>query len=529
MSYATELERLEAELEARTLEKRLCELSFRDFIFYAWESLEPGNPLKPGWHIDAICEHLQAVQKGEIQRLIINIPPGTTKSMCATVLFPVWLWINRPEERLICASYSGELAVEHSMKRRDLMRSEWFRDHWGDKIKFQADENAKGAYRNTRQGKMYSTGLKGTITGKHAHTLITDDPISPEEANSDAELMRIKRIWNETLPTRFLDHKTARQVLIMQRLHEEDPTGLALADEDDDWVLLRIPMEYEADNKCVTPIGWEDPRMEEGELLNEERFPREVVERLKRKLGSRAAAGQLQQRPAAKGGNIFKRSWFGLYKFNQGNFVTDEGQRFSPNKLFSIAAADPAWSENQEADYSCAIAARGDFVSRNLFIVDYHHEQWESQHTKRALLNMWRTNTVKRFGIEETENRSKRLIEDLQIEGMPAVGLKPFDYGGDKVSRAHSATPFLEQRKLWLPHDAPWIESFLKELTDFPNAKHDDRADTLTYLVLMWAKRMLDYSTALVHNAPGKNIHKLSERGQRALKRREEQKAATGF
>jgi len=286
-------------------EKAAAEASLRAFVEQAWDVLEPGTRFIPGLHVDAVCEHLQAMMEGPIKDLIINIPPGFAKSMIGCVFMPAWVWINNPAFRFLFSSYKQDYAIRDSVKCRTLIQSAWYRDRWGDRYKLKADQNEKGKFENDKTGSRETTSV-GTGTGSRAMLVVVDDPMSVDQSVSDAERKRANDWWTGTMTTRLNDLRTGHLLLIQQRLHEEDTTAVCLAQGG--YQHLYLPNEFERDRACQTSI-WKDPRTEEGQLLWPAKVGPEEVAMLKRKLGSYGYAGQYQQRPSPAGGGIFKQWW----------------------------------------------------------------------------------------------------------------------------------------------------------------------------------------------------------------------------
>ncbi len=274
------------------------------FIKEAWHVIEPSNPYVHGWHIDAVCEHLQAVSAGQIPRLLINIPPGTAKSLMVSVAWPSFEWGpgGMSTMRYLSTSYSDRYVARDSRRMRDLILSEWYQDRWPLRLLREGEVSFENEHKGWREGVPFKS-----LTGGRAHRVLVDDPHSSESAESEAERETASRIFRESLPTRLVEPATSAIIVIMQRLHVRDISALAI---EAGYCHLMLPMEFEPDRKCYTSIGFEDPRTKEGELLFPERFPREVVDRDKRVMGSYATAGQFAQRPTVREGGLFKRSWF---------------------------------------------------------------------------------------------------------------------------------------------------------------------------------------------------------------------------
>lgn len=288
-------------------EREYCRRSLVNFIKRAWPHIDP-QPYVHGWHMEAIGEHLEACAKGQIKRLLINIPPGTSKSTSTSVFFPAFLWgpFGWPGARFIGASYEQSLATRDNRKARMLISSDWYQRHWP--IGIVSDQNEKTGFENTALGFRQSCAVK-SMTGKRGDFVVWDDPLSPEKAYSEVERDTANRVFSETLPTRLNDPENSVIIVVMQRLHENDVSGYILA-RDLGYEHLCLPMEYEKEQACKTSIGFKDPRKKDGDLLFPSRFPREVVERDKAVMGSFATAGQFQQRPVPREGGMFKHHWF---------------------------------------------------------------------------------------------------------------------------------------------------------------------------------------------------------------------------
>lgn len=320
-----------------------CELSLFEFVKQAWHTLHQSTPLVTGWCMEVMCEHLQAVTEGDISRLLINVPPGTAKSMLTSVFWPAWEWGPRgmPGKQYITASYDKKLAIRDMMNMRDLISNEWFQERWP--ITWKDDDRGKEKYANTERGFRYASSTGAGLTGWRGQRFVIDDPHSVLLAESDAERSTARFWFTETTPTRFTDPKHPVYVVIMQRLHSADISGLIMENlmEQQDWTTLILPMEAELKYRSwsVVPSSWgqqrmrrikddadpcpyyvpdskapllylQDPRKKEGDLLFPERFSKESVDDLKVQLmvegGDYAVACQQQQRPVPREGGMFK-------------------------------------------------------------------------------------------------------------------------------------------------------------------------------------------------------------------------------
>ena len=282
----------------RERDTRKAEDSLYEFMEQAWGIVEPGVTFKGNWHLKAICDHLEAVSTGEINNLVINIPPGCCKSILVSVMWPAWEWTRNPKLRYMGASYGADLAIRDAMKCRDIVLSEWYQERWPE-VQIRAGADQKTKYELITGGWRMATSVGGRATGEHPDRKIVDDPLSASQADSDAERESANTWFDRTLSTRG-ESRGARTVVVMQRLHERDVTGHIIADLTG-YEHLCLPMKYEG-NRGKTSIGWEDPRTTEGSLLWPEMFPAKSVDKLERLLGEYGHAGQLQQRPAPAGG-----------------------------------------------------------------------------------------------------------------------------------------------------------------------------------------------------------------------------------
>lgn len=306
-------------MAAREMASRiLMERHLHEFVRGAFHIVCPGEQFIDGWHIGAVCLHLEAVVDGRIQEIIINVPPGTMKSLLVGVFWPAWCWADRRRRHLkfMFASYAADLSQRDSVLCRQLVQSQWYQDRWP--IALSDDQNTKGKWVNTDGGWRFATSVGGKGTGEHPDVKVADDPHNTMQAVSEAERQQATDWWDSTMTMRGA-LKGSRSVVVMQRLHELDLSGHLLRGGTG-WTHLCLPMRYEPPSEDpttkklvprmpVTPIGWQDPRTEPGELLWPAGYDDAKVARLEAKLGNNAP-GQLQQRPTPKGGREFQRTWF---------------------------------------------------------------------------------------------------------------------------------------------------------------------------------------------------------------------------
>jgi phage terminase large subunit-like protein len=341
--------------------RRRAELNFIDFVELMWPVLEPEQPFVRGWVQEAICAHLQAVTEGKLTKLLINVPPGFTKSMLVSVMWPAWEWgpRNRPDLRYMSWSYSAELTEQHNENCRKIIEHEVYQRFWGDRFELDEKTNSKRYYKNTRGGWRRSSSIEGVATGYRADRLIWDDPHNVKDADSDASLKTALRWFARTLPTRVRnagggtkvkvpfwvrevhgleleqDPDDPREITesatigIMQRVHLHDISGVILKNPSLGYEVLLVEMRYKgADHPARksehwkgTSIGYVDPRTEYGQLADPARYPLNKVDQIENQMmlegGSDAVAAQHDQWPFETSGSMFKVEWLPVIEPHQ--------------------------------------------------------------------------------------------------------------------------------------------------------------------------------------------------------------------
>lgn len=258
--------------------RRRASASLYEFVQQAWHVMEPGVPFVPSWHIEAICEHLEAVSAGEIHRLLINIPPRHSKSTIVSVAWCCWEWIASPEQKFLAASYSGTLSIRDNLKARRLVQSPWYQERWGHLFALSGDQNAKQRFENNKTGYRLATSVGGTATGEGGSRLILDDPHGAQDAQSEAMRETALDWFDQVWSTRLNNPKTDAMVTVMQRLHEKDISGHILNDIGG-WEHICIPAEWDGKSRR-TILGPYDPRTEKGQLICPDRFGEAEITKL---------------------------------------------------------------------------------------------------------------------------------------------------------------------------------------------------------------------------------------------------------
>lgn len=422
----------------------LAKRSLKEFVRQSWHVLEPSTPYIHGWHLDAISEHLEAVTRGEIRNLLINMPPRHMKSIQVSVMWPCWVWLNNPQKRWLFSSYAAVLSTRDSVKCRRLIESPWYQRNFGDIYQLTSDQNVKNRYENTVTGYRIATSVGGAATGEGGDIIVVDDPHNVVEATSKRMREATLEWWDETMSTRLNDPKTGAKVIVMQRVHEEDLSAHVL--EQGGYEHLCLPAEYEG-TKVFTSIGWTDPRKGIGELLWPERFGREEIDTLKRTLGTYGAAGQLQQRPQPLEGGAFKATWLKWFTKKQIFYNhEDETWYFLGEPLRIFQGVDPAISEKEEAD-DFADVTIGITPSQKIPFLDVFHDHLPFTEQPRLIIKKYQEWLPERVGIE-TNAYQQSLKQQTVKDAMILV--KGLHHATDKYTRLMGMTPYAENGQFYL-------------------------------------------------------------------------------
>ena len=520
------------------LEGSLLSDSLRDYIPEAWEQSLPTTRFVHNWHHDAIADHLQAVSLGHIRYLLISVAPRHTKSWITSVFWPTWHWTRWPATQWVFASYTKEFAVRDAIYSRTLMDTLWYQGRWGcscetrphkehcKAFKWRSDQNVKESYENDRGGRRLTAGVEAGTTGQGGDILVFDDALDIKKADSEAARRAANKYIDQVWLGRMNDPGASKAVGIAQRTHQDDPTGHLLAESSLPWFHLKIPTEWKpkvqldmgAIMREVSPIGWEDPRKEEGDLLWPARFTPEIIEHTKVTLGSYSYSAQHGQEPSPLEGGILKRQdwrfWFpagldpDVKAFLLQPIRSKEGITYPPavelphfmtpdhggtdEILLSLDASfkdvagqirkgkkpDPislgAWGRhgpdcflldcvNDHADIEATIAHLKDFIEAWPAAV---RKLVEDKANGPAILAIMRRRVGGMTPVTPTAGKVSRV--------MTAGGTEK-----DTDARAMSMAALLEAHNVFLPHPAiaPWIWGYIEEHANFPNGTHDDNVD----------------------------------------------------
>ena len=449
--------------EARRFEA-LLRNDFRFFIHKAFTTLCPGQKFERSWHIEAIAYRLEQVRRGEITRLIINMPPRSLKSIAASVAFPAFVLGLDPTRRFICVSYSGELAKKHSNDFRTVVESPWYRSVFPI-TRIGPYKNSETEIEFTARGFRLATSVGGTLTGRGGDIIVIDDPLKPDDAYSELKRNAANEWFKSTLLSRLDDKRTGAIVIVMQRVHMDDLTGF-VTDQSDEWEILNLPAIADADEDI--PISAENVyHREAGEALSPVREPLSVLESLRQQIGSDAFYAQYQQMPVPPGGAMIKRDWIERY-----DELPPEQDR-----LLILQSWDTASKGGPENDFSVCttwLVTRG---VRRWYLIDVWRKRVDYPELKVAVQRLAAKYKAKRVLVEDSGTGTS-LVQELRrgkVSGIVAV--KP---GHDKGSRMAVVSAKFESGQVFLPRRAPWLAEFERELFAFPGGKHDDQCDSVS-------------------------------------------------
>lgn len=458
------IERLDQRQVLKELDRVDSEGNLRQFIELGWNILEPGRSFVPGWHIDAICEHLEAVTNGEISRLLINIPPGCMKSLTTNVFWPAWEWgpRHRADLRYVCASYSEDLTIRDNRRCRNLIQSDWYQQLWGKNFRLVGDQNAKKKFETNQRGFKIATSVGGLGTGERGDRFIIDDPHNIIDGESDLKREAVLLWFTEVVPTRVNDPDKSVIIIIMQRVHDRDVSGCILARELG-YVHLMLPMEFDPERRCTTSIGFTDPREQDGGLLWKERMSSRVVDRDKEIMGEYAVASQFQQRPAPRGGGMFKRNWFEVV-----DTTPETGQ--------VVRAWDLAASETKRAAYTAGVKMRraGD---GHIYIEDVLRFRGTPGKVEKMLLTIAGIDGLGvKISLPQDPGQAGKAQKRYLSQLLMGYKLHFSPETGDKASRAEPFSAQAEAGNVKMVRGL-WNEVYLGELTTFPFSAFKDQAD----------------------------------------------------
>lgn len=457
----------------------------------AWEVIEKETYVH-NWHVDLLADELQKTLLHEgPQNLLINVPPGTMKSLIVSVFAPAWMWINNPSWSGIFASGNGEISTRDAMRTRQLLGSDWYRNRFKIRWGFDPNQDAKTLFKNTEGGYYLATSVGSDITGARASAIFIDDPIDARDAPSAIKRQAANYWLDNAYANRLNVPTTGTRVIIMQRLHESDMSGHVL--QQGGYHHICLPMHYERNHPNVYPL---DPRREEGELLFPRRFPQTpVLDYEFTRLQAVGYAGQMQQRPTTAGGELFKIADWRFYRLRE----EDPPVQKRPRGCYDgPSVVLPAELMQVDTSWDCAFKDKvtSDYVAGGVWgkwkANSYLLARFKKKTGFFGTLNAIKMFASMRFGTRKGGKRPRRHFIEGKANGSAIVqtlkdeiaGVKEIDPQGGKFSRAEAGSFQVASGNVFLLDGAPYLEEYIGEHAVFPNGRNDDEVDqTSQYLV----------------------------------------------
>jgi predicted phage terminase large subunit-like protein len=474
---------------------------FEAFVRKVFHTLCPGQTFIPVWFIAALAYQLERVRRGEIRRLIINMPPRSLKSIMASVAFPAFILGHDPTRRIICTSYSGELAYKLSNDFRAILTNPWYQALF-PATRIGPYKNSETEIELTRRGFRLATSTGGTLTGRGGDLIIIDDPLKPLDAMSESKRNATNDWFLNTLVSRLDDKRSGAIIIVMQRVHMNDLTGFVLG-QSDEWTVLSLPAIAERFESVPLTTGRVHQR-QPGEVLSPDREPKEVLEQLRLQLGSDLFSAQYQQAPVPPGGAMIKRHWIRRYTevapASAGSFVVqswDTAAKGGPDNDWSVCTT---WLNTNDCQWYLLDLWRGR--------VDYPGLKAKVQ----ELAKRWDARQV----LIEEAGTAMGLLDELRSRVRGLTGIKP---DRDKVTRMSVASAIFEAGQVHFPERASWLAELEVELFSFPGSQHDDQVDAISQVLnhasssALWKWRKLGSTpmpsllpTASTYTSPYMNV-----------------------
>lgn len=448
---------------------------FRSFARKAFGVVSPDQPFKPNWHFDAIAHALERCVAGRTKRLLITLPPRSGKSILCSVALPAFILGQDPTQRLLCASYAGELAAKFGRDTRAIMQTPWYQRVFAG-TRLSPEKQTESELMTTARGVRLATSVGGTLTGRGGNFIIVDDAMKPEDAVSDAKRTHATTWFDGTLMSRLDDKEKGVVIVVMQRLQVDDLAGHVLAKGG--YEHLNLPAIAETETSIAT--GWGKSYTRKiGEPLHQGLTP-EVLERTRIELGSFLFSAQYQQQPVPLDGEMIKWGWFRTYDEAPSK---QEGDRI-------VQSWDTALTPGASSDYSACTTwlTRGN----HYYLLDVTRVKLDFPSLRSRIISHYRDRGANTLLIENAGSGIGLIQELRRTSHAP----QPTSIGvhKDKKSRLAAVSSMIEQGQVFLPAKAAWLEDFKSELLQFPNGRHDDQVDSMSQF-LNWRRiQKLHYS-----------------------------------
>lgn len=471
----------------------ICRVDFDAFAARAFQEVNPGIKYEWNWHIGCVADHLQALYENKLPdgktRLCINVPPRTLKSYLASIAFPAWVLGKEAHKKFITTSFNATLAKEMAQKSRILIESPWYQQLFPN-MRIDERQNEKHNMWTTQRGMYYSSAI-GSVTGRGTDFFIIDDPVNPKEAMSDTIRTTTNDTIHSTVPTRFNDLRDQKWLLIMQRLHDDDPTG-HFAAKDKRWFILKLPGENKTGKDISYELGGKKWVMKDGELLFPQRLTRQVLDDLLDDLMPYNYAGQILQEPVPIGGGEFQPNWIQYYPNGS----------VKPSEMNIVILVDPAGGEELNkkkkklSDWT-AMMVVGLGTDNNYYLLDIIRDRLnptERVNTLFMLHRKWNELAGKppKVGYEKYGMMTDtHYIDDKKKQDAYHFPLILLGGAMGKEERIRRLIPDMQNGRWYFPNSHIYVDGegrkfdLVREFVDsemptFPRARHDDMLDALS-------------------------------------------------
>lgn len=457
----------------------LIRSDFYSFVQRVFYEVTGGQILVPNWHLEVLCDALERARRGEIKRLIINVPPRSLKSIVVNVAFPAWILAHAPREKIISASYSNELSETFARDCKRVLMSNWFRELF-PRCVIATDQTSTTDFKTQARGGRFSTSVESTFTGRGGNFIIIDDPIKASDAMSESARNKVIEWYQHTLLSRLDSQENGVIILIMQRVHEQDLTGYLL-ENSDGWTHIKMPQIAITDERWT--VGNKTFIRPAGSVLHKRYMSQTKTQELQQNLGTYVWSAQYQQEPCPLEGGIVKESWLHYYP----------SEKFDIRNVACVFISwDTANKTGATNAYSAAVVVVMTY-DRRFYLVGVYRDRWDMPSLVKMatdIYNGWKYKT-------DARNKVTMLIEDAAsgtqlIQYLNATsdahGLSfnvvPIKPNGDKVSRLIGCSALIENGALQFPQEEPdWWAEFKKELLSFPGSRYKDQVDALTQCI----------------------------------------------
>jgi predicted phage terminase large subunit-like protein len=434
--------------------------SLKAYWQQAWPIVEPGTPLVWGWQLDALVEHLEAVAHRDIKRLVITVPPGSSKSLGTRIMLPTWVWTHDPYHKFLSASYALDLTVRDNLNARRIVMSDWYRETFGRTIA--EDDGGKVGFSLDSLGSLKAVTVgSGKTTGFRGDTFLIDDPLNVADANSPVKRAEALEWFRESAQSRINNAATSAIVVIMQRVHEDDVAAQAL---EMGYEHLNIPMRWDESYRRATSIGWTDPRTKDGELMFPERFPKEWVDRTEKDMGPYAFAAQYQQTPVPRKGAMFQ-----VERLHMLEHLPDE-------PFITVRAWDLAGTEGAGA-FTVGLRMRYGRTSRRFYIDDVRRAQLSAGAVRDRILDTAAEDGTETQIILPKDPGQAGVAQIADLTALLAgFNAKAEAQSGSKELRAEPFASHVENGHVTVLQDV-WTKALVEEMRFFPKSKFRDQVD----------------------------------------------------